>query len=95
MDTTIKLTTRETDVLQLLAAGHTYTQVGERLGVSANTIASHVKNIYRKLEVHSGRAAVWRALQLRILGELETADATSDWSAELMAAALLKEPKPL
>jgi len=71
MDTTIKLTTRETDVLQLLAAGHTYTQVGERLGVSANTVASHVKNIYRKLEVHSGRAAVWRALELRLLGETD------------------------
>jgi len=68
MDTTIRLTTREIDVLQLLAAGHTYTQVSERLGVSANTVASHVKNIYRKLEVHSGRAAVWRALELRLLG---------------------------
>jgi len=54
-----------------LAAGHTYTQVGERLGVSANTVASHVKNIYRKLEVHSGRAAVWRALELRLLGETD------------------------
>jgi DNA-binding NarL/FixJ family response regulator len=42
--------------------------VSERLGVSANTVASHVKNIYRKLEVHSGRAAVWRALELRLLG---------------------------
>lgn len=71
MDTTIRLTSRETDVLQLLAAGHTYTQVSERLGVSANTVASHVKNIYRKLEVHSGRAAVWRALELRLLGAAE------------------------
>ncbi|HXV09272.1 MAG TPA: helix-turn-helix transcriptional regulator [Burkholderiales bacterium] len=68
MDTTIRLTTREIDVLQLLACGHTYTQVSERLGVSADTVASHVKNIYRKLEVHSGRAAVWRALELRLLG---------------------------
>lgn len=73
MDTTIRLTTREIDVLQLLAAGHTYTQVSERLGVSANTVASHVKNIYRKLEVHSGRAAVWRALELRLLGAREVA----------------------
>ena len=71
MDTTIRLTSRETDVLQLLAAGHTYTQVSAQLGVSANTVASHVKNIYRKLEVHSGRAAVWRALELRLLGAAE------------------------
>ena len=77
MEPTIKLTTRETDVLQLLAAGHTYTQVGEQLGVSANTVASHVKSIYKKLEVHSGRAAVWRALELRLLGEADVVPSTA------------------
>ena len=95
MDTSIRLTMRETDVLQLLAAGHTYTQVGTRLGVSANTVASHVKNIYRKLEVHSGRAAVWRALQLSMLGELESAGAGAGWTAEPMAAAVLKDQESL
>ena len=95
MQTRIHLTQREIEVLRLLAQGCTYIQVGDRLCMSCNTVATHIKNIYRKLEVHSGRAAVWRALQLRILGELESADATSDWSAELMAAALLREPKPL
>jgi len=69
--TAARLTSRETAVLQMLAIGHTYEQVSERLGVSANTVASHVKNIYRKLEVHSARAAVWRALELRLLGESE------------------------
>jgi len=71
MDTTIRLTAREIDVLQMLAIGHTYEEVSERLGVSLHTVASHVKNIYRKLEVHSARAAVWRALELRLLGEFE------------------------
>lgn len=69
--TTARLTSRETDVLQMLAIGNTYEQVGDRLGVSLNTVGSHVKNIYRKLEVHSARAAVWRALELRLLGESE------------------------
>ena len=95
MEPIIRLTTRETDVLQLLAAGHTYTQVGERLGVSANTVASHVKNIYRKLEVHSGRAAVWRALQLRMLGEVDSSGTGAGWTAELMAASLLKDQESL
>lgn len=68
----IRLTSREANVLQLLARGRTYEQVGDELGVSLHTVASHVKNIYRKLEVHSGRAAVWRALELRLLGGAES-----------------------
>jgi len=71
MGTAIILTPREADVLQLLARGCTYIQVGERLGVSCNTVSTHVKNIYRKLEVRSARAAVWRAFELRLLGDAE------------------------
>jgi DNA-binding NarL/FixJ family response regulator len=68
----IRLTSREANVLQLLARGRTYEQVSDELGVSLHTVASHVKNIYRKLEVHSARAAVWRALELRLLGAAES-----------------------
>jgi DNA-binding NarL/FixJ family response regulator len=63
----LTLTVREVDVLRLLAYGCTYSQIAEKLGVSLNTVASHVKNAYRKLDVHSARAAVWRAFQLRVL----------------------------
>jgi len=63
----LPLTPREIDVLRLLARGCTYTQIAGRLGVSLHTVASHVKNLYRKLDVHSARAAVWRAFQLRVL----------------------------
>jgi DNA-binding NarL/FixJ family response regulator len=69
MATTIRLTSRETELLQLLARGCTYIQVSDRLGVSVHTVESHVKNIYRKLNAHSARAAVWRAAELRLLGE--------------------------
>jgi DNA-binding CsgD family transcriptional regulator len=58
------LTPRETDVLRLMARGHTYIQIGDQLGVSLHTVASHAKKIYRKLGVRSARAAVWRALEL-------------------------------
>jgi ATP/maltotriose-dependent transcriptional regulator MalT len=61
------LTTREVDVLGLLAQGCSYAAVGERLGISAHTVASHVKNAYRKLEVHSAAAAVMRAVELDLL----------------------------
>ena len=62
-----KLTAREAQVVHLLAIGCTYVQIGDRLGVSAHTVASHIKNLYRKLEAHSGRMAVMRAMQLRLL----------------------------
>ncbi|OGA19297.1 MAG: hypothetical protein A3H32_04165 [Betaproteobacteria bacterium RIFCSPLOWO2_02_FULL_63_19] len=64
---TVRLTGREADVLRLIARGCTYAQVAERLGMSAHTVGSHVKNAYRKLDVHSAPAAVMRAIQLRLL----------------------------
>ena len=67
MVSAVRLTAREAAVLRLLARGCTYLQVADRLGVSMNTVATHVKNIYRKLEVRSARAAVWRAFELRLL----------------------------
>jgi DNA-binding CsgD family transcriptional regulator len=69
MDSAIRLTARETELLLLLARGCTYIQIGDRLGVSVHTVESHVKNIYRKLNAHSARAAVWRAMELRLLVE--------------------------
>ena len=62
------LTSREAAVLQLIAHGCTYSQAAERLGISLHTVASHVKNTYRKLGVRSGAAAVMRAVELGVLG---------------------------
>jgi DNA-binding CsgD family transcriptional regulator len=62
----VRLTGREADVLRLMARGCTYVQVADALGISANTVSSHIKNAYRKLEVHSAAAAVMRAVELRI-----------------------------
>jgi DNA-binding NarL/FixJ family response regulator len=72
MDTAIRLTCREMEVLQLLARGCTYIQVGDRLRMSVHTVESHVKNVYRKLNVHSARAAVWRATELRLFSNLDS-----------------------
>jgi ATP/maltotriose-dependent transcriptional regulator MalT len=83
LETATRLTAREADVLRLLARGLTYTQVSDTLGVSLHTVTTHIKNVYRKLEVHSARAAIWRALELKLLGEergnLEPATASAGW----------------
>ena len=55
------LTPRETDVVRLLATGCSYDQIGVSLGISAHTVTSHIKNAYRKLDVHTAAAAVMRA----------------------------------
>jgi len=68
--TAIRLTPRESDVLRLIASGCTYEQVADRLGVSLHTVATHIKNAYRKLGVRSGAAAVMRAVELRLFGDL-------------------------
>lgn len=65
----VVLTGRESDVLRLIAFGCTYLETAERLGVSLHTVTTHIKNAYRKLQVHSAGAAVMRAVQLRLLGE--------------------------
>ena len=61
------LTLREADVLRLLACGCSKKQIATRLGISAHTVVSHVRNTYRKLQVNSAAAAVMRAIQLEIL----------------------------
>ncbi len=62
-----ELTAREIDVLQLISRGYTYVEVAKKLDISSHTVGSHAKNLYRKLAVHSGAAAVMRATQLRLL----------------------------
>lgn len=61
------LTPRERAVVQLLGSGCTYGQVAVRLGISPHTVVTHIKNAYRKLDVHTAAGAVMRALQLGLL----------------------------
>jgi DNA-binding CsgD family transcriptional regulator len=61
------LTARERDVLSSLARGYSYAEIATRLGISLNTVTTHIKNSYRKLGVHSGPGAVMRAADLGLL----------------------------
>jgi DNA-binding CsgD family transcriptional regulator len=61
-----QLTPRHWDLLNLLAAGHTNTQIARRLGLSEGTVRTHLENIYGRLQVSSRTAAVTRAFQDRV-----------------------------
>ena len=56
-----QLTPRHWDLLRLLAAGHTNTQIARRLGISEGTVRTHLENIYTRLNVSSRTAAITRA----------------------------------
>lgn len=61
------LSSRELDVLQLIAEGLTNEQVANRLVVAVSTVQWHTKNIYAKLDVHNRTQAVQRARELGYL----------------------------
>ncbi len=61
-----RLTPRQNDLLHLLAAGHTNTQIARRLGISEGTVRIHLENIYERLGVSSRTAAVTRAFPDRV-----------------------------
>jgi DNA-binding NarL/FixJ family response regulator len=47
------LTLREKEILQLLIRGNSYKEIAALIRISVETLNSHIKNIYRKLDVHS------------------------------------------
>lgn len=53
-----KLSEREREVLKMVASGYTSVEIGSRLMISCQTVNTHIKNIYHKLQVHSRAQAV-------------------------------------
>ena len=60
---TARLTPREIDILWGIAKGFSYAEIADHLGLSRQTVPGHIKNIYRKLEVHTRGEAVFEAVQ--------------------------------
>lgn len=58
-----ELTSREEEILQLLAEGYQNKEIADRLGVAVSTIATHLHNIYQKLHVGTRAEAVVKYLQ--------------------------------
>jgi DNA-binding CsgD family transcriptional regulator len=63
-----KLSEREQEVLNMLARGFSKRECADLLGLSVNTVSTHVKNIYAKLEVNSRAEALFEASSQGIIG---------------------------
>jgi DNA-binding NarL/FixJ family response regulator len=57
------LTSRETEILRLVAKGYTYPQIAERLVLSVRTVQNHVQNTLTKLQLHNKAQLVRYALE--------------------------------
>ncbi len=62
------LSAREKEVLQGLVDGLSYKMIADRLGITYETVRTHIKRIYEKLQVHNNTEAVAKTLKGRLLG---------------------------
>ena len=68
------LTTRELEVLKLVAKGMSNREIADALYISENTVKNHVRNILEKLHLHSRMEAVIYAVRERLLDIRSAAD---------------------
>jgi len=61
------LTAREREILSLVAKGFSVPEIGELLHISEHTVTTHVRHIYRKLEVTSRSQAIYEAVNLGLI----------------------------
>ena len=54
-------------MLQLIAAGKSNKRIAQELFVTAGTVKTHIRNIYRKLDAHSRTQALVRARELNLI----------------------------
>jgi DNA-binding NarL/FixJ family response regulator len=53
-----ELSVREYEILESLAKGYRYKEIADKLFISIDTVRSHIRNIYEKLQVHSRTEAL-------------------------------------
>jgi DNA-binding NarL/FixJ family response regulator len=57
------LTAKEHQVINAMVDGLSYKMIGDRLGISLETVRQHIKNIYRKLQVNSKAEVIARSIR--------------------------------
>jgi len=61
------LSGREKEVLTSLAEGNNYQEIADELFISVDTVRHHIRNIYKKLHVHSRSEAVAKAIRRKLI----------------------------
>jgi len=61
------LTEREIQILHLLSSGSKTSQLADQMSISENTVKTHIRNIFTKLEVSSRAEAVAKAVRLNLI----------------------------
>lgn len=61
------LTRRETEILEHIAVGKSRKKIAEELFIDLETVKSHIKNIYQKLDVHSKEDALKTAKEQKFI----------------------------
>lgn len=67
VDSQYNLSPRELEVLKHLAEGSNYQEIADELFISVDTVRHHIRNIYKKLQVHSQSEAVAIAIRKKII----------------------------
>ena len=65
--TYLGISERESDVLTLLAAGHSNQEIADQLFISLNTVKTHLHKLYQRLEVARRGQAVQKARSLHLV----------------------------
>ena len=65
----VDLSTRESEVLQLLAQGYLYKEIADTLGISLPTVNTYIRRIYEKLHVRSRAQAIAKYAYIPLAGE--------------------------
>ena len=66
-DESFNLSLREKEILKCLVEGMSYKLVADACFISIETVSGHIKNIYKKLQVHSKSEAVVKAIKSKII----------------------------
>lgn len=67
-----ELTEREQQILERLATGCSYNAIGKEIYLSVDGVRYHIRNIYRKLQVHSRSEAIARGISKKLIDPSDT-----------------------